>query len=192
MIAQAFGVSDWNGLSSAIHSEASSTREDPRRPDASLNPISVQLESVLNQTFAYATGRKQEEVTVEHLLLFLLEDADALRVVMACGGDPGELGRRLSAFINSELKGRAGKGNASPEPTLGFQRVLQRAFVHGQAAGHLPVTSTNMLVAIFSEKGSYAEKLLTEHGMAIEDAICFISHATRDAGGDFTDSPSPT
>ncbi len=191
LIAQTFGVSDWRELSAAIRSEASASTEGPGIPDATFNPISPQLESMLNQIFAYAKGRKHEEVTVEHILLFLLEDADTLRVVKGCGVDPGELQKGLNAFMDNELKAHARTAGENPEPDIGFQRVLQRAFFRAHGAGRLPVTSMNMLLAIFSEKDSYAARLLAERGMASLDAINFISHGTRKASEDSSDSPSP-
>lgn len=200
LTARAFGVADWNTLSAAIRA-ATAVPENTLQPPpaaegtkttgAPLNLLSKQLESTLNQAFAYAKGRRHGEITVEHLLLFLLEDADALRVIKGCGIDPGEPRKRLAAYIDNELKTQAGEAGERPKPTLGFQRVLQRAVYHVQNAGRPPVTSKNVLVATFSEKESYAVKLLNEQGMTRLDAVNFITYGTT-KGGDTTDSPTST
>jgi hypothetical protein len=202
LIARAFGVSDWNTLSAAIRSEATAVPENTPQPPpaaegtkttgATLKLLSKQLESTLNRAFAYAKGRKHEEITVEHLLLFLLEDADALRVIKGCGIDPGGLQNRLNAYFDTELKTQAGEAGETPRPTLGFQRVLQRAVYHVQNAGRPPVTGMNVLVATFSEKASYAVKLLNEQGMTRLDAVNFITRGTMTGGGDSAGNPPPT
>jgi hypothetical protein len=202
LIAQAFGTPDWNTLAAAIRSEApvvpGNSPQPPPAPeatkttDAPVGLLSKQLESTLNQAFAYAKGRRQELITVEHLLLFLLEDADALRVVKGCGIDPGEVQRRLKPYIDNELTSQAAEAGETPKPTLGFQRVLQRAVYHVQNAGRPPVTSINVLVATFSEKESYAVKVLNEQGMTRLDVVNFITHGTAKGGGDSAGSAPRT
>jgi ATP-dependent Clp protease ATP-binding subunit ClpA len=206
LIAQAFGVADWNTLSAAMRPEATSVPEDASRPtptDKSAKapgPLSSQLESTLNQAFAYAKERKHEEVTVEHLLLFLLDDADASPVMKACGVDPGALRSELTNYIDNNLKshptgGADGTPEAiglpSPNPTLGFQRVLQRAVFHAKTSGSFPMTGATVLTAIFSEKDSRAVQLLNEQGMTRLDAVNFITHGLT-KGGDAAESPAPT
>lgn len=203
LIAQAFGVSDWNTLSAAIRSGTAAVPENTIIPQpapaaegtqsSGAHPklLSKQLEATLTQAFAYAKERKHEEVTVEHLLLFLLEDADALRVFAGCGIDPGEPRNRLRAHIDNESKAQAVEAGEKPRPALGFQRVLQRAVYHVQTAGQPPVTSMNVLVATFSEKHSYAVKLLNEQGMTRVDAVNFITYGTKKGGADSADGPAP-
>jgi hypothetical protein len=201
LIAQAFGVPDWNTLSASIRSDATAVPDDTPRPppaaegtktpDTPLSLLSKPLESTLSQAFAFAKRRKHEEITLEHLLLFLLEDADASRVMKGCGIDLGELRKKLNVYVDDELKTQADEAGGNPKPTLGFQRVLQRAFFHVQAAGRAPVTGANVLVATFSENESYAAKLLNEQGMTRMDAINFITHGpARGSGG--ADSPPPS
>ena len=194
LIAQAFGVSDWNTLSAAIRPETAAVPASPGQAPPAAEAIhdtgappkllSKQLAATLTQAFAYAKERKHEQVTVEHLLLFLLEDADALRVFKGCGIDPGEPRKRLTGYIDDEMKTSVGESGDNPRPTLGFQRVLQRAVYHVQSAGPPPVTTMNVLVATFSEKHSYAVKLLTEQGMTRLDAVNFITYGTKTGGGD--------
>jgi hypothetical protein len=200
LISQAFGVPDWNTLSAAIRSEATAVpdnapqpppaTEGTKTPGTPLKLLSKQLESTLHQAFAFAKGRKHEEITLEHLLLFLLQDADASPVMKGCGIDLGELRKKLNAYVDTELKAQAGEGGENPKPALGFQRVLQRAVFHVQNAGRPPVTSVNVLVATFSEQESQAVKLLNEQGMTRLDAVNFITHGlTRGGGG--VDTPPP-
>jgi hypothetical protein len=201
LIAQAFGLPDWNTLSAAIRSDAAAVPENTQQPPAAAegtkttgaprNPLSKQLESTLKQTFAYAKGRKHVEITVEHLLLFLLEDPDAFRVIKGCGIDPREPRKKLDAYIDNEQKTHPGEAGENPKPTIGFQRVLQRAVYHVQTAGRPPVTGMDVLVATFSEKESYAVELLNEQGMTRLDAVNFVAHGTKKGGGDSAENPPP-
>ena len=202
LIAQAFGVSDWNTLSAAIRAGATAVPGDTPRPLPAAesaktpgnptNPLSGQLQFTLNQAFAYAKGRKHEEITVEHLLLLLLDDADASRVMKACGVDLGELQKKLTDYIDNEMKSQTTDDGASPRPTIEFQRVLQRALFHVQSAGRYPVGSTNVLVAMFSEKATRAVELLNEQGMTRLDAVNFITHGSPKGEGDAADNLPPT
>ncbi len=206
LIAQAFGVADWNTLSAAIRAQASAKSENTSRPppategaktpgNPTTNLLSGQLESTLNRAFAYVKGRRHEDITVEHLLLFLLDDADASRVMKASGVNLEDLRRKLTDYIDNELdnelKSQATDGG-SPRPSLGFQRVLQRAVFHAQSAGRGPVTSVNVLVAIFSETASHAVKLLSEQGVTRMDVVNYITHGSMKGGGGPADSPAPT
>lgn len=201
LIAQSFGVPDWNTLSAAIRGGASAVPENTARPTppaagtettgASPKLLSKQLESTLTQAFAHAKERKHELITVEHLLLFLLVDTDVLRVMNGCGVAAAEVRSSLNAYIDNELKSQPGAAAENPRPTLAFQRVLQRAVYHVQNTGRPPVTSMNVLVATFSEKDSYAVKLLNEHGMSRLAAVNFITHGTTKGGADNADSPPP-
>jgi hypothetical protein len=204
LIAQAFGVADWNTLSGALHAQATAVPENTSGPPPTaesaktpgtppnLLALSGELESTLNQAFAYARGRKHEEVTVEHLLLFLLDDADASRAMKASGVNLDDLRKKLTGYIDSDLKSRATDGGDNPRPTLEFQRVLQRAVSHVKQAGRFPVKSLNVVVAIFSEKESHAVKLLNEQGVTGIDVVNYVAHGTMKGGGGPADSPTPT
>jgi hypothetical protein len=199
LIAQAFGVADWNTLSGAIRAQATAVLENTSGPPPTAesaktpgNPLlSGELESTLNQAFAYARGRKHEEITVEHLLLFLLDDADASRAMKASGVNLDDLRKKLTGYIDNDLKSQATDGGDNPRPTLEFQRVLQRALSHVKQAGRFPVKSLNVVVAIFSEKESHAVKLFNEQGVTGIDVVNYIAHGTMKGGGGPADSPTP-
>jgi len=201
LIAQAFGVADWNTLSAAIRAQATAvpantprpppTAESAQTPGNAPPPLARELESTLNQAFAYAKGRKHDEITVEHLLLFLLDDADASRVMKASEVNLDDLRKRLTDYIDT-LKTQATAGDYVPRPTLGFQRVLQRAVFHVHQAGRFPVKTLNVLVAIFSEKESHAVKLFGEQGVTRVDMVNYISHGTTKGGADPAGSPTPS
>jgi hypothetical protein len=182
LIAQSFGVADWNTLAAAIRtqaipdSETAAPTPPPVESATQGNLLSNQLEAMLNQMFAYAKERKHEFVTVEHLLLFLLADRDASRVIGACGVDLGVLREKLTNHIAKEMSTHTTAAGESPQPTLASQRILQRAVFHVQQAGHPQVNSLNVLTAIFSEKLSRAVQLLHEQGMSRLDAVNFITH----------------
>jgi hypothetical protein len=188
LIAQSFGVADWNTLSAAIRAQATGMPEETPRPpptaEISANPadppkhLSGELEATLKQAFAYAKGRRHEEITVEHLLLFLLDDADASRAMKASGVNLDNLRKKLTDYIDNDLLRQPADGADSPRPTLGFQRVLQRAVFHVEQAGRLPVRSLNVLVAMFSEKESHAVRLFNEQGVTRVDVVNYISHGT--------------
>jgi hypothetical protein len=199
LIAQSFGVADWNTLAAAIRTPATAAPEPvaPPAPPAEKagagSGLSSQLEATLNQAFAYAWERRHELVTVEHLLLFLLADPDAARVMTACGVDLGALREKLSSHIDNEMKIHTTIAGEKPRPALAFQRILQRAVFHVQQAGRPPVGSLNVLVALFSEKESHAVKLLNEQGMRRLDAVNYISHGLTKGGGRAPpDSPAST
>jgi hypothetical protein len=189
LIAESFGVADWNTLAAAIRTQASAAPEtaSPPPPPAESakqpNLLSSRLESTLNQVFAYAKARKHALVTVEHLLLLLLADPDVSRVIEACGGKLGALREKLTSHIDEEMRIHTSEGGDNPQPSLGFQRTLQRAVYHVQQAGERPVTGLNVLTAIFSERHSRAVQLLNEQGMSRLDAVNFITHGlTRGQG----------
>ena len=199
LIARAFGATDWNTLSAAIRSQPTALPENTLRPPptaestkTSDNPhthLSGELVSTLKQAFAYAKVRKHEEITVEHLLLFLLDDADASRVMKASGVNLDDLRKQLTDYVDNDLHSQATDGTDNPRPTLGFQRVLQRAVFHVQQAGGLPVRSPNVVVAIFSEKQSHAVKLFNQQGVSRIDVVNNITHGTVKGGGGPADSP---
>jgi ATP-dependent Clp protease ATP-binding subunit ClpA len=187
LIAQSFGVADWNTLAAAIRTQAPAAKAETG------SGLSSQLEATLNQAFAYAWERRHELVTVEHLLFFLLADPDASRVMTACGVDLRALREKLSSHIDNEMRIHTTIDGEKPRPALAFQRILQRAVFHVQQAGRPPVGSLNVLVALFSEKESRAVKLLNEQGMSRLDAVNYISHGLTKGGGRAPpDSPAST
>ncbi|WP_019218497.1 ATP-dependent Clp protease ATP-binding subunit ClpA [Bartonella florencae] len=140
------------------------------------------LEEVLHRALTIATQARHEYATLEHLLLALLDDADANSVIQACRVDVEELRERLTNYIQSELDVQI-RANEDTKPTTFFQRVIQRAVIHAQSAGKDEVSGANVLVAIFSERESHAAYFLQEMGMTRYDAVRFISHGiTRDEG----------
>ena len=145
--------------------------------------FSATLEATLYRAVGLAAARKHERTTVEHLLLALIEDADAAGVMRACKVDLGELGKTLTAFVDNELKSLAVGDGEEPAPTSGFQRVVQRAVIHVQSSGRDEVTGANVLVAMFSERESDAARLLVERKLNRYDAVNFIAHGIRKDGG---------
>jgi hypothetical protein len=159
--------------------------EPPRPIPQPAGPLrfSATLETTLHRAVGLAAARKHELTTLEHLLLALIEDADAAEVMRACKVDLGELGKTLTAFVDNELKSLAVGDGEEPAPTGGFQRVIQRAVIHVQTSGRDEVTGANVLVAMFSERESDAASFLRQQGMNRYEAVNFIAHGIRNDGG---------
>ena len=138
--------------------------------------LSKTLEITLNTTFKFARERRHEFVTVEHLLFALLDDPDALPVLTACGGDTKWLRGQLARFIDETISYIPESSTRDTQPTLGFQRVLQRAVFHVQSSDKNEVTGANLLVALFSEQESHAVYLLNKHDVTRLDVVNFIAH----------------
>ena len=139
-----------------------------------LNP---ELEITLNIAFKEARAKRHEFMTVEHLLLALLDNRTALTVLNACGVDVDKLRKELQEFIDSTTPLIPQNDmERETQPTLGFQRVLQRAVFHVQSSGKQEVTGANVLVAIFSEQESQAVYLLKQQQVARIDVVNFIAH----------------
>ena len=138
--------------------------------------LSSNLEKTLKNAYELASKNKHEYVTLEHLLLSLLADKDALNVFNACGADINTLRINLTEFISKELKNLQDNFSGEPKLTNGFQRVLQRAAIHVQSTGRDVVTGANIIVAIFSEKESHAVHFLSSLEMTRLDVVQFISH----------------
>ena len=145
--------------------------------------LSRNLEQTLHRALALATERRHEYATLEHLLLALTEDADAVAVLRACGVDLDQLRQNLTEFIDNEIAGLLSSQAADPKPTAGFQRVVQRAAVHVQSSGREEVTGANVLVALFSERESHAVYFLQVHDMSRLDAVNYISHGIAKVAG---------
>jgi ATP-dependent Clp protease ATP-binding subunit ClpA len=145
--------------------------------------LSRNLEQTLHRALSYASERKHEYATLEHLLLGLAEDGDAATVLRACGVDLDRLRTDLVEFLDKDLAGLATDRPGDPKPTAGFQRVVQRAAIHVQSSGRDEVTGANVLVALFSERESHAVYFLQTQDMTRLDAVNFISHGIAKAPG---------
>jgi ATP-dependent Clp protease ATP-binding subunit ClpA len=140
------------------------------------------LEKTLHTALANAAERAHEYATLEHLLLALIDDADAAAVMRACGVELGELGDVVKQYLDQEYQSLKTEEKGDPAPTAGFQRVIQRAILHVQSSGKDTVTGANVLVALFSERDSYAVYFLQQQDMSRLDAVNFISHGIGKGG----------
>ena len=139
--------------------------------------LSRELEETLRRAMSNAASCSHEFATLEHLLLALTEDSDALEVLHACNVDIDELVKKLAEFIEIELASIVDPdGNVDVQPTASFQRVIQRAIIHTQSSGREVATGANVLVSIFSERESHAVWFLKSLNMTRLDAVSFISH----------------
>jgi ATP-dependent Clp protease ATP-binding subunit ClpA len=138
--------------------------------------LSKELEFTLNQAFKKARERRHEFMTVEHLLLALLDNPSAQPVLRACGVDLDKLRHELDTFIEQTVPVLPASSERDIQPTLGFQRVLQRAVFHVQSSEKKETTGANVLVAIFSEKEAQAVYFLNKHNVTRLDVINYISH----------------
>jgi ATP-dependent Clp protease ATP-binding subunit ClpA len=145
--------------------------------------LSRNLEKSLHRALDYANQRRHEYATLEHLLLALTEDQDALAVLRACGVDLEKLRRELVNYLDAELANLIGTRSEEAKPTAGFQRVVQRAVIHVQSSGRAEVTGANVLVAMFSERESHAVFFLQEQDMSRFDAVNYISHGIAKVPG---------
>ncbi|MCB2058475.1 MAG: AAA family ATPase, partial [Novosphingobium sp.] len=140
------------------------------------------LEKTLHAALANASERSHEYATLEHLLLALIDDPDAQQVMQACGVDLGELGEVVKQYLDQEYQSLKTQEKGDPAPTAGFQRVIQRAILHVQSSGKDTVTGANVLVALFSERDSYAVYFLQQQDMSRLDAVSYISHGIGKGG----------
>ncbi len=140
------------------------------------------LEKTLHAALANAAERSHEYATLEHLLLALIEDGDAAQVMEACGVNLSDLGDVVKQYLDQEYQSLKTKDKGDPSPTAGFQRVIQRAILHVQSSGKDTVTGANVLVALFSERDSYAVYFLQQQDMSRLDAVSFISHGIGKGG----------
>ncbi|MDR3504679.1 MAG: ATP-dependent Clp protease ATP-binding subunit ClpA [Acidocella sp.] len=145
--------------------------------------LSRNLEQTLHRALSLAAERKHEYATLEHLLLGLVDDADAVTVLRACGVDIEKIKKDLTEFLDKDLAGLATDRAGDPKPTAGFQRVVQRAAIHVQSSGREEVTGANVLVALFSERESHAVYFLQLQDMTRLDAVNFISHGIAKSPG---------
>ncbi|OGT35717.1 MAG: ATP-dependent Clp protease ATP-binding subunit ClpA [Gammaproteobacteria bacterium RBG_16_51_14] len=138
--------------------------------------LDKELEQTLNKSFKEARERRHEFMTVEHLLLSLLENTSARQVLKACGANLNALHNDLLRFIQENSPLLDDSDERDTQPTLGFQRVLQRAVFHVQSSGKKEVTGANVLVAIFGERESHAVYFLSQQNIARLDVVNYISH----------------
>ncbi len=138
--------------------------------------FSPSLEKALHQALTYANERHHEYATLEHLLLALIDDADAAAVMGACNVNLDVLRKTVIDYVDNELANLVTGYDEDSKPTSGFQRVIQRAVIHVQSSGREEVTGANVLVAIFAERESHAAFFLQEQEMTRYDAVNYISH----------------
>jgi ATP-dependent Clp protease ATP-binding subunit ClpA len=143
--------------------------------------IAQELEVSLHMAFVEARQQRHEFITVEHLLLALLDNPSAAEVLRACSANVDDLRKSLTNFIKDNTPQVAGSDEVDTQPTLGFQRVIQRAIMHVQSTGNgkKEVTGANVLVAIFGEKDSHAVYYLHQQGVTRLDVVNFIAHGIR-------------
>ena len=153
--------------------------------------FAANLEKTLHNALANAADRSHEYATLEHLLLALIDDPDAAEVMGACGVELNDLGDVVRQYLDQEYQSLKTGDDADPQPTAGFQRVIQRAILHVQSSGKDTVTGANVLVALFSERDSYAVYFLQQQDMSRLDAVSFISHGIG-KGGRQSETRAPT
>ncbi|MCB9990062.1 MAG: ATP-dependent Clp protease ATP-binding subunit ClpA [Rhodospirillales bacterium] len=152
--------------------------------------LSRNLEQTLHKALSIANDRNHEYATLEHLLLALCEDQDAMAVLRSCGISLPDLREQLEQYLENELTYLVDKNIEEAKPTTAFQRVLQRAAIHVQSSGREEVTGANVLVALFSERESHAVYFLQEQDMTRFDAVNYISHGIAKVPG-HSESKSP-
>jgi ATP-dependent Clp protease ATP-binding subunit ClpA len=135
-----------------------------------------ELEQTLHNALGEASKRRHEYATLEHLLIALIDDEHASKVMSACGVNREELRATVKQYLDAELGALVADSGTDPSPTSGFQRVVQRAILHVQSSGRDEVTGGNVLVALFSERESYAVYFLQQQDMSRLDAVTYISH----------------
>jgi ATP-dependent Clp protease ATP-binding subunit ClpA len=168
----------------------------PPTEESQLAPLAQELEVSLQKAFVDARQSRQEFVTVEHLLLALLDNPTAAEVLGACGANVDELRKNLVQHVAEQTPLIPAGREVNSEPTLGFQRVVQRAIVQVRASGKNEVTGANVLVAIFGEKDSHAVYFLQQQGIARLHVVNYLAHgvmkvpqpdAGTSAGADVSD-----
>jgi ATP-dependent Clp protease ATP-binding subunit ClpA len=153
--------------------------------------LSKELEFTPNRAFKEARAKHHEYMTVEHMLLSLLDNPTAAKVLKACGTDSERLRREITAFIDETTPLIPTTEDRDTQPTLGFQRVLQRAVFHVQSAGKKEVTGANVLVALFSEQDSQAVYLLNQQDVTRLDVVNYISHGISKVPGESQEDDAP-
>ncbi|MGJ8562205.1 MAG: ATP-dependent Clp protease ATP-binding subunit ClpA [Alphaproteobacteria bacterium] len=153
---------------------------------ASFSPV---LEDTIHRALTYASDRKHELATLEHLLLSLLDDKDANAVIKACDVDVETLRTDITQYLDDDLESLIVEEFEESRPTAGFHRVIQRAVIHVQSSGREEVTGANALVALFAERESHAVYFLQERDMTRYDAVNYISHGIAKNGENMVSRP---
>src|SRR5690348_12996056 len=138
--------------------------------------IAQELEVSLHMAFMDARQKRHELITVEHLLLAMIDNPTAAEVLRSCGANLDNLRSELNNYIEEHTPTVSGSDEVDTQPTLGFQRVIQRAILHVQSSGKKEVTGANVLVAIYGEKDSHAVFFLHQQGVTRLDVVNYISH----------------
>jgi hypothetical protein len=182
LTSKALGAADWNTLAALIQAADTPPAGDskpapPTMPSrASSKLFADALDSTLHRGVAAAAQRLHQSVTVEHLLLALIDDPDAAVVMTSCQVDLAALSAKLTGYIDERYAETVVEGGDGPTPSAGFQRTMQRAIVNVQSSGRGQVSGANVLIAIFWEGESGAAALLAQHGMTRLDAVNFVTH----------------
>jgi hypothetical protein len=190
LIAKAFGYDNWNILSAKIEAAEPATsdgvaiREGMTAPRDNSHSPQFPTTATMHRALAHAIQRKHRYETLEHLLLALIDDADACAVMKACEVDLSALKHKLTDYIDNDLKTMVINDGGEPKQSAGFQRVVQRAALYAEGRGRPNRTGAELLVAIFAETESPAARLLGEQDMTRQDAINFIIHGIAKKGGD--------
>src|SRR3954470_1782698 len=154
--------------------------------------VSPEVEIAFGLAASEAERRRHEFMSVEHLLFALLFDADCARVIQHSGGDVDSIRRKLDRFLDTEIPQVSENVEVSPSPTVGFQRVVQRAAIHVRSAGKDEVKGRNILVAIFAEGDSTAAHTLEQAGVTRFDVVNYISHGVSKTAGGGATEPDPS
>src|SRR6266481_8702990 len=147
--------------------------------------LSPELQATLQRAVDDVRGRRHEYLTLEHLLLSILDDPSGVDIVVKCGGDIEKLRGDVERFLEEQVDELPDGEESGPDQTLAFQRVLQRAAMHVQAAGRSQMTTGNVIASMFRERDSHAVYLLEKQGVSRFDVINYISHGVSkvDGGG---------
>ena len=188
LMAKAFGITDWNTLSAAINAASPEGKPEISTELRQSAPhkfgFSAELEATLGRALEQAKMSGHAELTTEHLLLALTDDADAALVMNACGVDLAKLKLGLNAQLDRDFGSSVENSGHGFRPSSAVQRVIQRAILHVRASGHDTVTGSQVLLALFSEGDSAAVRLLGEQGMTRLDAAGFIAWGNDRRNGD--------
>ncbi|MCE5394013.1 MAG: ATP-dependent Clp protease ATP-binding subunit ClpA [Acidithiobacillus sp.] len=155
--------------------------------------IDKALEQTINQAFQIARQLGHEYASVEHLLLALLDNEASIEVLEACGANRKRLSKELQEFLSKQIPSIGAAGTVNSQPSIGFQRVIQRALYHVQSAGKDAVTGANVLVALFAERESHAVYFLQKERVTRMDVVSYLAHGQRkeDAGEEAEESNEP-
>jgi len=153
--------------------------------------LSDELEQTLNSAIQLARDERHELITVEHLLMALLDNSAASQVLRACGGNIETLRQELEEFLSMQVPNIAEDSDDDTQPSLGFQRVIQRAVLHVQSSGKKEVSGENVLVAIFAEKDSHAVYFLHKQDITRFDVVNYIAHGISKVSDGMGELPAP-